>query len=213
MVAQKPGYLDAFTHEMPNLQTNACESTAKPTPTGGLPRAPQELTVDNPLNELSTLAGWLSSLPPEPQSPAPPRVVPCPDLQPFMSQPPFAPAITSAMSASIPQSSLPTSPGPWPSHGQRNDSSVAGPSNEPNTHTSMSNLGNSQPSAPVQTLPARAQLLHHCQHCDMYFVDSILYTMGCHGCENPFQCNLCGCKCKNKYAVARCFARGQHNHH
>jgi hypothetical protein len=37
--------------------------------------------------------------------------------------------------------------------------------------------------------------------------------MGCHGYENPFQCNICGCKCKNKYDFACHFARGQHNQH
>jgi IKAROS family zinc finger protein len=55
-------------------------------------------------------------------------------------------------------------------------------------------------------------MLHSCQHCDTYFSDNIMYTvhMGCHGYENPFQCNVCGCKCRNKYDFACHFARGQH---
>ncbi|KAM4837816.1 zinc finger protein Pegasus [Urocitellus parryii] len=216
MVVQKPDYLNDFTHEIPSIQTDSYESIAKTTPTGGLPRDPQELMVDNPLNQLSTLAGQLSSLPPENQNPASPDVVPCPDEKPFMIQQPSAPAVVSAVSASIPQSSSPTSPEPRPSHSQRNYSPVAGPSSEPSAHTSTPSIGNSQPSTPAPTLPVQdPQLLHHCQHCDMYFADNILYTihMGCHGYENPFQCNICGCKCKNKYDFACHFARGQHNQH
>lgn len=216
MVVQKPDYLNDFTHEIPSIQTDSYESMAKSTSTGGLPRDPQELLVDNPLNQLSTLAGQLSSLPPENQNPASPDVVPCPDEKPFLMQQPSAQAVVSAVAASIPQSASPTSPEPRPPQSQRNYSPVAGPSSEPSAHTSTPSIGNSQPSTPAPTLPAQdPQLLHHCQHCDMYFADNILYTihMGCHGYENPFQCNICGCKCKNKYDFACHFARGQHNQH
>ncbi|XP_055415863.1 zinc finger protein Pegasus isoform X2 [Bubalus kerabau] len=184
MVVQKPDYLNDFTHEIPNIQTDSYESMAKTTPTGGLPRDPQELMVDNPLNQLSTLAGQLSSLPPENQNPASPDVVPCAEEKPFMMQQPSAQAVVSAVSASLPQSSSPASPEPRPPHGQRNYSPVAGPSSEPSAHTSTPSMGNSQPSTPAPTLPVQdPQLLHHCQHCDMYFADNILYTihMGCHG--------------------------------
>ncbi|XP_058527924.1 zinc finger protein Pegasus isoform X2 [Ochotona princeps] len=160
--------------------------------------------------------GQLSSLPPENQNPESPDVVPCPDEKPFLMQQPSAQAVVSAVSASVPQSSSPTSPEPRPSHGPRNFSPVAGPSSEPSAHTSTPSIGNSQPSTPAPTLPVQdPQLLHHCQHCDMYFADNILYTihMGCHGYENPFQCNICGCKCKNKYDFACHFARGQHSQH
>nr|XP_036876958.1 zinc finger protein Pegasus-like [Manis javanica] len=93
----------------------------------------------------------------------------------------------------MPQSSSPTSPEPRPSHTQRNCSPVAGPSSELSAHTSTPSIGNSQPSTPVPTLPVQdPQRLHHCQHCDMYFTDNILYTihMGCHAYENPLQCNV-----------------------
>ncbi|NXX12391.1 IKZF5 protein, partial [Podargus strigoides] len=216
MVVQKPDYLNDFTHEIPNIQTEAYESMAKTNQSGGLPRDPQDLMVDNPLNQLSTLAGQLSSLPPENQNPASPDVVSCQDEKPFMIQQPAAPAVVSSVSANIPQSSSPTSPDPRPTHNQRNYSPVAGPSSDRSAHTSTPSISNSQPSTPAPTLPVQdPQLLHHCQHCDMYFADNILYTihMGCHGFENPFQCNICGCKCKNKYDFACHFARGQHNQH
>lgn len=60
--------------------------------------------------------------------------------------------------------------------------------------------------------PTDQQLLHRCQHCEVHFGDNILYTihMGCHGYEHPFQCNICGQMCKDKYDFACHFARGQH---
>ncbi|KAB0343753.1 hypothetical protein FD754_020679 [Muntiacus muntjak] len=110
-VVQEPDYLNDFIHEIPNIQTDFYEKT------------PQELMVDNPLNQLSTLAGQLSSLPLENQNLSPPDV-----------------------------SSSPTSPEPQPSHSHRNYSPVGGPSSEPSAHTSSPSMGNSQPSTPAPTL-------------------------------------------------------------
>ncbi|XP_077585819.1 zinc finger protein Pegasus [Stigmatopora nigra] len=81
---------------------------------------------------------------------------------------------------------------------------------------STPSASNSQPGTPAQGQPALLQDAerppHRCQHCDVYFPDNILYTihMGCHGYQNPFQCNICGHKCRNKYDFACHFARGQH---
>ncbi|XP_030045062.1 LOW QUALITY PROTEIN: zinc finger protein Pegasus-like [Microcaecilia unicolor] len=213
MVVQKPDYLNDFSHEIPNIQPEAYESMTKAVQAAGLPRDPQDLMVDNPLNQLSTLAGQLSSLPPDNANPASPEGDAMQDEKPFMIQQPSAPA---AASSSLAQNSSPTSPEPRALHGHRNYSPVAGPSSERSAHTSTPSISNSQPSTPAPTLHVQdPQLLHHCQHCDMYFADNILYTihMGCHGFENPFQCNICGCKCKNKYDFACHFARGQHSHH
>uniref|UniRef100_H0VZ94 Zinc finger protein Pegasus n=1 Tax=Cavia porcellus TaxID=10141 RepID=H0VZ94_CAVPO len=201
MVVQKPDYLHDVTREIPNIQ--AYESMAKTASPTGLPRDPPKVMF-------STLTGQLSSLPPEDQKPESPDVVPGPDEKHFMIERP------SAVCASITQSPSPTSPGPGPrpAHSERKYSPAAGWSTEPSAHTSTPILGNSQPSTLAPTLPVQDhQLLHHCPHCDIYFVDNILYTIhiGCHGYENPFQCNICGCKCKNKYDFACHFARGQHN--
>ncbi|XP_078500129.1 zinc finger protein Pegasus isoform X2 [Lissotriton helveticus] len=211
MVVHKPDYLNDFSHEIPNIQSEAYERSSH---SGGLPRDPQDLMIDNPLNQLSTLAGQLASLPPDSHNPPSPDVVSCHDEKPFMLQQPSAANAICSVSTSMAQSSSPTSPDHRPS--QRNYSPVAGPSSERSAHTSTPSISNSQPSTPAPTLPVQdPQLLHHCQHCDMYFADNILYTihMGCHGFENPFQCNICGCKCKNKYDFACHFARGQHSHH
>ncbi|XP_018082846.1 zinc finger protein Pegasus isoform X3 [Xenopus laevis] len=209
MVVHKADYLNDFAHEIPSIQSEAYEHLAKASHSGGLSR--EDLMVDNPLNQLSTLAGQLSSLPPDTQNPASPDTGPCPDEKPFMIHQPPPPACSSAVSTSVAQSSSPASPEGRPTHNHRNCSPMAGPSSERSGRTSTPSISNSQPSTPAPALPVQdPQLLHHCQHCDMYFADNILYTihMGCHGFENPFQCNICGCKCKNKYDFACHFARG-----
>ncbi|KAG5855364.1 hypothetical protein ANANG_G00048310 [Anguilla anguilla] len=170
MVVQKPDYLTDFSHELPHLHPEAYESMAKP-------RDAHEALADNPLNQLSTLAGQLASLP---RGPGPRLPTGCP-------------AGTRSPS--------------W------NYSPAAGPSSEHSGRTSTPSVSNSQPSTPAPAPPSHdPQLLNSCQHCDTYFADNILYTihMGCHGYENPFQCNICGCKCRNKYDFACHFARGQH---
>nr|XP_006630589.1 PREDICTED: zinc finger protein Pegasus isoform X1 [Lepisosteus oculatus] len=212
MVVQKPDYLNDFSHELPHLHSEAYESMAKAQAGGsGGSRDAQDMMVDNPLNQLSTLAGQLASLPPETHTPVSPDVVSCREEKPFLiQQPAAAPA---AVSAAVAHASSPASPEPRPPP-HRNYSPVAGPSSEHSAHTSTPpSISNSQPSTPAPALPVQdPQLLHHCQHCDTYFADNILYTihMGCHGYENPFQCNICGCKCRNKYDFACHFARGQH---
>lgn len=140
-----------------------------------------------------------------------PDVVGCPKEKPRMTLQPYAQAVVSASSASIHQTSSPTSPESLPSHSQRHDSPVAGPSSEPSARTSTPSTGNRQPSTPARTMPVQdPQLLHNCQHCDLYFAGNILCIIGtgCHGYENPFQCNVCRCKCKNKYDFACHFSRG-----
>ncbi|XP_067908920.1 zinc finger protein Pegasus-like isoform X2 [Heterodontus francisci] len=208
MVVQKPDYLSDFSHDM---SANSYEGLQK-VQSGGISRDTQDIMVDNPLNQLSTLAGQLSSLPPENQAPASPEVVTCRDEKPYVISQSTAPVV-STVASSVAQSSSPISPDACPTHNQRNFSPVAGPSSEHSAHTSTPSVTNSQPSTPAPALQVQdPQLLHHCQHCDMYFADNILYTihMGCHGYKNPFQCNICGCKCRDKYDFACHFARGQH---
>ncbi|XP_059803743.1 zinc finger protein Pegasus-like [Hypanus sabinus] len=208
MVVQKPDYLNDFCHD---VSANSCENLQK-LHSGGISRDTQDIMLDNPLNQLSTLAGQLSSLPPENQAPASPEDVACRDEKPYVISQSTAPVV-STVASSVAQSSSPISPDACPTHNQQNFSPVAGPSSEHSVHTSTPSMTNSQPSTPTPPNQGQdPQLLHHCQHCDMYFADNILYTihMGCHGYKNPFQCNICGCKCKNKYDFACHFARGQH---
>ncbi|KAI5085532.1 zinc finger protein Pegasus, partial [Silurus meridionalis] len=64
-------------------------------------------------------------------------------------------------------------------------------------------------SSPAQI---NARTLYFCPHCQTYFGDNVLYTvhMGCHGYDQPFQCNVCGVHCSDKYDFACHFAQGQH---
>lgn len=78
------------------------------------------------------------------------------------------------------------------------------PPQDPNTDTLLS---------PESSLaPINAQTLYFCPHCQTYFADNVLYTvhMGCHGYDQPFQCNVCGVHCSDKYEFACHFAQGQH---
>ncbi|KAK7901235.1 hypothetical protein WMY93_018004 [Mugilogobius chulae] len=176
--------------------------------------------MENPLNQLSTLAGQLASLPSEaqvqtqgPMSPGAASVV---DEKPFLIQQPHPATAPVAVTASMAHasSSSPITPEPRaPPHSNCSPGGV--PCSEHSGHNSTPSISNSQPSTPAPGLSAPMQdshALHHCQHCDIYFPDNILYTihMGCHGYENPFQCNICGYKCKSKYDFACHFARGQH---
>jgi len=54
--------------------------------------------------------------------------------------------------------------------------------------------------------------LHECVHCQIYFKDYVMFTihMGCHGCDRPFRCNVCGHDCKTRLQFACHFARGCH---
>lgn len=52
-----------------------------------------------------------------------------------------------------------------------------------------------------------------CEHCLIIFLDHVMYTihMGCHGFRNPFECNICGYRCRDRYEFASHLARGRHN--
>ncbi|XP_038073332.1 zinc finger protein Aiolos-like [Patiria miniata] len=51
-----------------------------------------------------------------------------------------------------------------------------------------------------------------CEHCEIIFLDHVMYTihMGCHGFRDPFECNICGHQCKDRYEFASHLARGKH---
>lgn len=207
VVLQKPDYPGDFTRKVPHVRNDLYDSMDKAS-VCGLPRDPEEvLLVDSPLNQMSALAGRLSRLPPENQNLASPDGDSSLEENLFMIQEPSA-------HGSAPQSSPIALEPPLLPFSQRDLSPFAGPSSQPSGRTSASIFGSSQPSTPALTLPMEdSQLLYHCQHCDTYFADNVLYTihMGCHVYDNPFQCNTCGHNCKNKYDFACHFARGQHN--
>uniref|UniRef100_A0A3Q2EEI7 IKAROS family zinc finger 5 n=1 Tax=Cyprinodon variegatus TaxID=28743 RepID=A0A3Q2EEI7_CYPVA len=223
MVVHKADGVNDFSHELPHLRQETFENQSEAIG-DGLSSNPNhthhEMVMDNPLNQLSTLAGQLASLPSESQAQTQPPMSPgaesIVDEKPFLIQQPHPATAPVAVTASIAHaaSSSPITPEPRaPPHS--NCSPAGGPCSEHSGRTSTPSISNSQPStpAPGQSAPMQdPHTLHHCQHCDIYFPDNILYTihMGCHGYENPFQCNICGHKCKSKYDFACHFARGQH---
>ncbi|KAJ3610394.1 hypothetical protein NHX12_022486 [Muraenolepis orangiensis] len=187
---------------------------------------PRDLVMDNPLNQLSTLAGQLASLPAHvhsrmTQPPGSPRAPSPVDEKPFLirqhdpaTSPAPASAETSHGSSFSPFGPDPGHP-PLPQVPGGDGSPASGPCSERSGRTSTPSVGHSQPSTPAPGLAAPHQepgTRHHCQHCDIVFPDNILCTihMGCHGYENAFQCNICGHSCINKYDFACHFARGQH---
>lgn len=225
MVVHKAENMNDYSHELPHLRQEAYDDQGGAGEDGSSRdenHHHHDLVMDNPLNQLSTLAGQLACLPSDTQAqtqtrpPVSPGAESVVDEKPFLIQQPHpgtAPVAVSA-SAARASSSSPITPEPRPPP-HSNCSPGAGPCSEHSGRTSTPSITNSQPSTPAPGLSAQhqdPQLLDHCQHCDIYFPDNILYTihMGCHGYENPFQCNICGLKCRNKYDFACHFARGQH---
>ncbi|XP_046885175.1 zinc finger protein Pegasus [Hypomesus transpacificus] len=222
MVVHKAENMNDYSHEMPRLRQEAYDDQGGE---GGESRSRDDshhhdLIMENPLNQLSTLAGQLASLPSEThqaktQTPMSPGAESCVDEKPFLIQqhhPATAPAAVAVAASAAHSSPITPEPRPTP---HSNCSPGMGPCSEHSGRTSTPSVTNSQPSTPapgLTSLQQDPQMLHHCQHCDIYFPDNILYTihMGCHGYENPFQCNICGHRCRSKYDFACHFARGQH---
>ncbi|KAM8729881.1 zinc finger protein Pegasus-like [Acanthopagrus schlegelii] len=197
--SQKSDYLSDFppkAHHHLNRDENS-----------GRNRGANGLTFNNPLDQLSTLAGQLADLHPESQAPA------SPDRDSFSEEKPILIQQVSSEHAAVCSNGVQTSPHrrESPLSGHRTCSPVPGLGFENNPLTAS--VCNSQPSTPAPALTAPdQQLLHKCQHCDIQFLDNILYTihMGCHGYDHPFQCNVCGHLCVDRYDFACHFARGQH---
>ncbi|KAJ8013949.1 hypothetical protein DPEC_G00035160 [Dallia pectoralis] len=219
MVVHKTEHVEDYSHELPHLrQETYCDQDVSSRDDHN--HHHHDLIMENPLNQLSTLAGQLASLPSEAEAQTQhPRMSPgaesCVDEKPFLIQPPqpaTAPAAVSANTAHLASSPITPEPRVPP---DSNCSPGAGPCSDHSGRTSTPSITNSQPSTPAPGLPSLhqdPQMLHHCIHCDIYFPDNILYTihMGCHGYEDPFQCNICGHRCRSKYDFACHFARGQH---
>uniref|UniRef100_A0A8C4NI55 C2H2-type domain-containing protein n=1 Tax=Eptatretus burgeri TaxID=7764 RepID=A0A8C4NI55_EPTBU len=53
---------------------------------------------------------------------------------------------------------------------------------------------------------------HWCGHCEVLFLDHVMYTihMGCHGYRDPLECNVCGHRSRDRYEFASHMVRGDH---
>ncbi|XP_038590939.1 zinc finger protein Pegasus-like [Micropterus salmoides] len=210
MVLPKTDYLNDLSHKIHHhLNSSEYKNLPRGDENDSRNRAANGLTFNNPLDQLSTLAGQLADLHPEPQTP------PSPDRESLIDEKPILiQQVSSEHDASCSngvQTSPPKKESPTSGHGSC--SPVPGLVFENTMNTLTASVSNSQPSTPAPALTASdQQLLHRCQHCHIHFLDNILYTihMGCHGYEHPFQCNICGHMCVDRYDFACHFARGQH---
>ncbi|TNN65641.1 Zinc finger protein Eos [Liparis tanakae] len=58
----------------------------------------------------------------------------------------------------------------------------------------------------------RAVRSFRCEHCRVFFLDHVMYTihMGCHGFRQPFECNICGHRSQDRYEFSSHIVRGEH---
>ncbi|NWI35323.1 IKZF4 protein, partial [Picathartes gymnocephalus] len=51
-----------------------------------------------------------------------------------------------------------------------------------------------------------------CEHCRVLFLDHVMFTihMGCHGFRDPFECNICGYRSRDRYEFSSHIVRGEH---
>uniref|UniRef100_A0A096M9P7 IKAROS family zinc finger 4 n=1 Tax=Poecilia formosa TaxID=48698 RepID=A0A096M9P7_POEFO len=79
----------------------------------------------------------------------------------------------------------------------------------------------SSPTAPSSTsreafrvvdAEGRAVRSFRCEHCRVLFLDHVMFTihMGCHGFRQPFECNICGYRSKDRYEFSSHIVRGEH---
>ncbi|KAM3860143.1 zinc finger protein Pegasus-like [Diretmus argenteus] len=210
MVLPKSDYLNDLSHELQH-HSNSSEfkNLTKVHESDSRDRGANGLTIDNPLDQLSSFAGQLADLPPKAQTSTSPNSMSSKDEKPILIHQVSGAPVT--ISTSVMQTSPPRKESP--ASGHRSYSPGPGFSFEHSAHTFSASISNSQPNTPAPAPTTQDQpLLHKCYHCDIHFPDNILYTihMGGHGYEHPFQCNICGCMCVDKYEFACHFARGQH---
>ncbi|AWP17872.1 putative zinc finger protein Pegasus [Scophthalmus maximus] len=210
MAMPKSDYLNDLSHKLHyHLNSGEYKSLPKVDEDDGSNRGANGFTFNNPLDQLSTLAGQLADLQPESHTAASPNRESLEDEKPIfihqVSSEQLA-ACSNSVQTSPPKEESPTS-------GRGSCSPVPGLAFDDNINALTANVSNSQPGTPAPALTSPdQQLVHKCQHCDIGFSDNILYTihMGCHGYLHAFQCNICGHMCVDKYDFACHFARGQH---
>lgn len=58
----------------------------------------------------------------------------------------------------------------------------------------------------------RAVKSFRCDHCRVLFLDHVMFTihMGCHGFRQPFECNICGYRSRDRYEFSSHIVRGEH---
>uniref|UniRef100_A0A3B5MRF4 C2H2-type domain-containing protein n=1 Tax=Xiphophorus couchianus TaxID=32473 RepID=A0A3B5MRF4_9TELE len=115
---------------------------------------------------------------------------------------------------------------PSPSNGFQDSTDTESMPDEPCNSTAPvptlpSNNGHHSPTAPSSTsreafrvvdAEGRAVRSFRCEHCRVLFLDHVMFTihMGCHGFRQPFECNICGYRSKDRYEFSSHIVRGEH---
>ncbi|XP_011207146.2 protein hunchback [Bactrocera dorsalis] len=83
------------------------------------------------------------------------------------------------------------------------------------TASSSGNSSNSSSTSSTVTTNERAATgtIYECKYCDIYFKDTVIYTihMGYHSCDDVFKCNMCGEKCDGPVGLFVHMARNAHS--
>ncbi|XP_018799512.1 PREDICTED: protein hunchback [Bactrocera latifrons] len=83
------------------------------------------------------------------------------------------------------------------------------------TASSSGNSSNSSSTSSTITTNERAATgtIYECKYCDIYFKDTVIYTihMGYHSCDDVFKCNMCGEKCDGPVGLFVHMARNAHS--
>ncbi|XP_039971220.1 protein hunchback [Bactrocera tryoni] len=83
------------------------------------------------------------------------------------------------------------------------------------TASSSGNSSNSSSTSSTATTNERAATgtIYECKYCDIYFKDTVIYTihMGYHSCDDVFKCNMCGEKCDGPVGLFVHMARNAHS--
>ncbi|XP_069072987.1 DNA-binding protein Ikaros isoform X2 [Pleurodeles waltl] len=74
---------------------------------------------------------------------------------------------------------------------------------------------NSQEPFKVVSSSGQPMRIYKCEPCKVLFLDHVMYTihMGCHGFRDPFECNMCGYQCQDRYEFSSHITRGEHRFH
>ncbi|XP_078544229.1 DNA-binding protein Ikaros isoform X9 [Lissotriton helveticus] len=74
---------------------------------------------------------------------------------------------------------------------------------------------NSQEPFKVVSSNGEPMRMYKCEPCKVLFLDHVMYTihMGCHGFRDPFECNMCGYQCQDRYEFSSHITRGEHRFH
>nr|XP_014098544.1 protein hunchback [Bactrocera oleae]XP_036229591.1 protein hunchback [Bactrocera oleae] len=87
--------------------------------------------------------------------------------------------------------------------------------NASSTASSSGNSSNSSSTSSTVTASERAATgtIYECKYCDIYFKDTVIYTihMGYHSCDDVFKCNMCGEKCDGPVGLFVHMARNAHS--